>query len=347
MPRKTFKKIITSPELIEQINPKNKKLIELFLKDKTRKCSAKTIENYHSDLNIFFCWVIENAENKFYPDIKKFEISDFFSFTTEEDGLRWSGKRFARMRSVLSSLSDCVIKFYDDDYPLFRNFVNSVIEPIPKTSVREKTVLNDEEIDLLIKTLKERGEIEQVCFLALAIYSGCRIAELEQFRIDSIDENNTAFGGVMLETTHKIRCKGFGKEGHKIEKYVIKDLFLPYYYEWINLRKEKLKELNKDDEKALFINTLGEKASQTVFRDWTENWEKIVNKPVYMHCFRHRFVTDLLSKGLSRDYVIAITGWKTDMTQTYNDLEDKDKNWKDSDKLQQLINQELKNEEIN
>ena len=343
MPRKTFKKIITSPELIEQINEKNKKLMKLFLKDKDRKCSSQTIKNYQSDLNIFFCWAVTNADNKFYPEIKKFEISDFFSFCIDE--LHWSGKRFARMRSVLSSLSECVIKYYDEEYGTYHNFINSVIEPIPKTPVREKTVLTDEEIDLLLKTLKENNEIEQACFLALAIYSGCRIAELEQFCIDSIDVNRVAFGGVMLETTHKIRCKGFGKEGHKIEKYIIRDLFMPYYNEWAELRKKKLKELNKVDEKALFINLSGEKASQTVFRDWAESWEKIIGKPVYMHCFRHRFVTSLLGKGLSRDYVIAIVGWKSDMTGVYNDKEEKDMEWKDSQKLQELINKELEDNE--
>ena len=38
LPRRTFKKVTTSPELIEKINPQNKKLIDLFLKSKGRKC---------------------------------------------------------------------------------------------------------------------------------------------------------------------------------------------------------------------------------------------------------------------------------------------------------------------
>ena len=46
MGRKTFKTKITSPETIEQINPKNKKLMNLFLKDKNRKCSDATMKVY-------------------------------------------------------------------------------------------------------------------------------------------------------------------------------------------------------------------------------------------------------------------------------------------------------------
>ena len=34
MSRKTYRKVITSPELIEQINPKNKMLMKRFLKHK-------------------------------------------------------------------------------------------------------------------------------------------------------------------------------------------------------------------------------------------------------------------------------------------------------------------------
>lgn len=158
MPRKTFKKVITTPELIEQINSKNIKLMNLFIKDKERKCSPKTIENYRSDLNIFMVWNELYNENKFFPTIKKYEMSDFFTYCVEE--LKWAGKRFARMRSVLSGLSDCVIKYYDEEYGTYRNFINSVIEAIPKTAVREKTVLTDEEIDLLLNTLKEQKKTE-------------------------------------------------------------------------------------------------------------------------------------------------------------------------------------------
>ena len=37
MGRQTFKKVITTPEVMEKINPKNKKLQKTFLKEKSRK----------------------------------------------------------------------------------------------------------------------------------------------------------------------------------------------------------------------------------------------------------------------------------------------------------------------
>jgi hypothetical protein len=56
MPRKTFSKKTTTPELIEKINPKNKKLAEKFLKEKSTRTSEKTIAVYRSNLNIFFVY---------------------------------------------------------------------------------------------------------------------------------------------------------------------------------------------------------------------------------------------------------------------------------------------------
>jgi integrase len=338
MSRDTFKKQITNKELIDQISPVNQKLIKLFLKDKDRKCSDETIKGYTSDLNIFFCWNILENKNKFYPDIKKFELSEFFSYCIDE--LQWKGKRFSRMKSVLSGLSDTVIKYYDEDYPTFRNFVNSVIDSIPKPAVREKTILEDEDVEIIFNYLKENKLTQEACFFALSIFSGCRISELEQFTIDLIDENKTSFGGVMLETTRKLRCKGFGKEGHVIHKNIIKDLFLPYYYEWIEERQKLIEKTNSTTD-ALFLKTNGEQATQNVFRSWLEKIGKIVDKIIYPHALRHFTVTYLSRLNLSSDYIVAIMGWKdAKMFHTYNDQEEKDREWIDSEKLQQLIQRE-------
>lgn len=278
MARKTFKKIITSPELIEKINPENKKLMKLFLQDKDRKCSDATIKGYTSDLNIFFCWAVENAENTFYPKIKKYELSNFFSYCIDELG--WKGARFARMRSVLSSLSDTVIKYYDDEFPTFKNIINTVVEAIPKEPVREKTILKDEDLERLLDWLdKDKKLPTEACLLALAVYSGCRVSELALFKKDTISLENVAYGGLMLETTHKIRTKGFGKGGKLLNKYIIKDLFVPYYEKYLERRKEIVEKTGLDPEE-LFIQDDGRPATVTTFNSWKNKWKD----------FRRRFI---------------------------------------------------------
>ena len=48
MGRTTFKKRITSEEKIQSINTSNKKLVEQFLKAKSRTCSEATVKSYRN-----------------------------------------------------------------------------------------------------------------------------------------------------------------------------------------------------------------------------------------------------------------------------------------------------------
>jgi len=332
MPRKTYRKIITSEKLTSQINPENIKLMERFLKEKNTRCADGTIEGYASDLNIFFTWNLLNNENKFFAEIEKIELADFFSYAVSE--LQWGSSRFGRVRSALSGMSDFIVKFYDKKYPLFRNVVLKAIELMPKVVKREKTVLSEDQINSLFNYLKnEIKKPQEACLLALAIGSGARIAELLRFNISIIDENNIAFDGLFLETSKEIKTKGRTKQGHMMYKYIIKDIFLPYYKEWLIEREKIMKEHNKTHDE-LFIKSNGEPAKESTFRSWITKWETFLGVPFYPHCLRHYIVTYLTRLGMSSDFVVAIMGWKTaDMYKVYCDLTAKEREWKDLGKL--------------
>jgi len=107
--------------------------------------------------------------------------------------------RFARCRATLSSLSQFIEKFFDEEYPSFRNVILKVISPLPKNIVREKTLLTEDDIKKLLNHLEEK-DIQQACWLALAFSSGARFSELFRFTINNIDVNKTAFDGIFLET---------------------------------------------------------------------------------------------------------------------------------------------------
>ena len=215
MPRKTFVNRITSSELIEKIEPKNIKWAEKFLKEKSIRTSPKTIKIYESNLNIFFTWNLLNNDNKEFTNIKKIEFSEFFSFAVDE--MRLGSARLNNIRSTLSSLSLFIEKFYDEEYPTFRNVILNVIESAPKEVRREKTILTDEQIEKLLDHLRDTDK-QQACWLALAITSGARISELLIFETDLIDVNRTAFGDLFLETTRQIKTKGRGKSGKLLYK---------------------------------------------------------------------------------------------------------------------------------
>lgn len=316
MPRKTVRNIITSPELSGQINKKNIELVEKFLKDKAIRTSEKTIVVYRSNLDMFFTWNLLHNGNKHFVEIKKLEFSEFFSFASSDLGL--GSARLNNLRSTLSSLSSFIEKFFDEDYPNFRNVILRVVESSPKEERREKTILTDEQIENLLQHLKDTDK-QKACWLALAVTSGARFTELLNFETDLIDENRTAFGDLFLETTRQIKTKGRGKSGKLLYKYILRDKFLPFYGEWMEERQKILKE-NNLEHKALFIKNDGTPASDGTIRGWIEGFEKHLGVPFYAHALRHYLTTLLSRKSIPPAIIKDLMGWSSlELVSVYDD----------------------------
>jgi site-specific recombinase XerD len=334
MSRKTYKNIITSEELTAQINPENLKLMKQFLKEKNTRSSDGTIKNYESDLTIFFTWNLLNNDNKLFTDMRKLELSEFFSFAVEE--LRWGSSRFSRCKATLSSLSNFIEKFLDDQFPTFRNNVLKAVESMPKNIVREKTVLTEEQVNNLLKYFQETDP-QIACWFALAIASGSRFSELSRFSVDIIDLEHLAFQDIFIETLRPIKTKGRTKTGKLLYKYIIKDIFVPYYQKWLEIRRKIMLEHNQSHN-YIFINSSGEPAQESTVRGWVKKIEDYLGIPFYAHCLRHYFTTYLAKINLPYELIKDIVGWQDiGMVQTYSDLSSKDKKWEELGNLKELL----------
>jgi len=342
LPRKTYRKQITSPELTAQFNPENVKLVNRFLKYKNTSKSDGTITGYTSDLNIFFTWNLLYNDNKLFTDLEKLELADYFGFGVEE--LHWSANRFSRMRSALSSLSEFIERFYDKQFPNFRNIVLKAVDLMAKSPVREKTILSEEQVDSLLNYLKnDLNKPNEACLLALGICSGARVSELLRFKTSIIDEDNSAFDDLFLETLKPIKTKGFGKTAKPLIKYIIKGIFLPYYNDWLIEREKIMKKYNQDHD-FIFITRDGKPATLHTIRGWIEKWEEFLGVPFYFHCLRHYTVTHLTRLGLDSDFIIEIMGWSSsEMYKVYNDLTAKERKWKGLDKLKNHLDDKESN----
>ena len=337
MPRKTYRLKITSPELWQDVNPENKKLVNQFLREKNTRSSDTTIKGYKSDLEIFFTWNLLYNNNLFFIDIKKLQFAEFFSFATTY--LRWGSSRFGRMRSVLSSLSIFIERFMDDMHPNFKNLILKTIEVMPKVARREKTVLSEEQVEGIFIYLEEQ-ELHQInCWFALAVSSGSRFAELLRFTTEIIDENNMAFNNIFLETTRPVKSKGRTKEGKMLIKYIIKDIFWEHYENWINIRKDILDKNNKNHD-YLFIKKNGDPAQGSTIRSWVKKIEKCLDVPFYPHCLRHYITTYLSKIGLPYNLIKEIFGWESiEMCATYDNSTAKDKRWDELDEFKKILDQ--------
>ena len=337
--RETYRKVITSPELIEKINPQNKKLVERFLKNFATKRSPKSVVVYRSNLNIFMCYNVIFNDNIPFVDLKKRDLMEFFDYCVSE--LQWSSQRFSQMHSTLSSFSTFIETYYDDEHPFFRNLLPK-IEKLPKDAVRKKSIFEKEELDKLMDWLGEIGKPQEQCLLAIMMASGARASELVRFTTTMIDEEHTAFEGLFLETTEEMQVKGRGTQGKRILRYIIKDLFLPYYKQWLPIREQIMKENNKEHD-YIFIRSDGEPAQVTTIRGWIEKWDNVLDKHFYFHSTRHFWCTYLLSLGLEKQFVQELQDWSSDtLVDLYNDATMKDRKWKNLDKLKEALEQENK-----
>lgn len=342
LPRQTFRNIITSPEILEKVLPENKKIVERYLRNFDTKRSDKSTKVKRSDLNIFLCWNYLYNGNKLITEIKKYELMDFFDFGVKE--MQWGTSRFYSMHSSLSTLFDFIVNFLDDDYPRFVNNMKKIEKPV-KTFAREKTVLSEEQVNSLIEHLRETKQQQQLTYLLLCIGSGARISETLRFTTEVIDEENVAFDGFFLKTTEMIKTKGFGKQGTPKYKYIYKQCFWDDYKKWLIEREEILKRKNKEDHKAIFINNRGDPATLDTVNRWVRQWENFLTNDektnpkhkeinLYIHCLRHYLVSLLAKKGIGQELIVAIFGWKSaDMYNTYCDLEEDERKYKDIEKL--------------
>jgi integrase len=209
---------------------------------------------------------------------------------------------------------------------------------MPKNAVREKTILTEEQIKSVFDYFLEKKDFQLMCWFALAIASGSRFSELLRFKTDIINENNTAFEGLFLETLRPVKSKGRTKTGKLLTKYIIKDVFWPYYQLWLPERDAIMKKNNKEHD-FIFIKSNGEPAKEGVARGWANKIEEFLGVPFYPHCARH-YATSYLSKiGLPYDLIKEILGWaSTSMVEIYDDQTAKDKNWKELDNLTKELN---------
>ena len=319
MGRKTKQNKITSPDLIAQINPKNKRLMKDFL-DYLRSVgkAETTIKAYTSDLNIFFVWALQNADNKYFPEITKRDIVAYQNYLMQDN--ENSPARVRRLKATLSSLSNYIEAILDDELPNFKPIVRKIENPVNE-AVREKTVLTDEQADTLLEYLVEHKKFDKACCFALARYSGRRKSELVRFKVSYFTNENIIHGS-LYRTPEKIRTKGKGKNGKMLTCYVLSKPFKPYFDLWMDERErlgitsEWLFPDGDDPTQPLPISTLN---------SWAETFSNILGVPMYWHAMRHFFTTYLAKANLPDSAIKTIIGWESlEMVEIYKDIDDEE-----------------------
>ena len=316
MGRKTVYNNITSDELVNKILPDNKQLGNDFIEYlQSIDRSPSTIDQYKSDLKIFWVWNLQNNNNKPFIKITKREFARFQNHCLNEWG--WSPNRIRRVKSVISSMSNYIENILDEEeeFEGYRAIIKKIESPV-KEEVREKTVFEPEELKRLLDHLVEQKKYMQACILALAMYSGRRKSELPRFKVSYFDEENVCFGS-LYKTPEKVKTKGRGSRGKMLDLYVLKKDFDPYLKLWLEQRDNE----NIHSE-WLFpaSNNSDIHIRPEMLDNWVDSYSKFLGKPFYWHSLRHYFTTQCFKANLPSSVIQEIVGWESsDMCNLYND----------------------------
>lgn len=315
MGRRTKMNTITSDELLSQVNPDNLSLLNDFL-DYLRSVqrSETTIRGYENDIQIAWVWCLQNNNNTFFVNWTKRNVVAYQNWLLNSN--ENSPARVRRLKAALSSLSNYIEGVLDDEFPNFRNIINKVENPVNRP-VREKTVWDDDELDLLLDKLIENKDYEKACYLALAMYSGRRKSELCRFKVSDFSEDKLVCGGALYKSA-PIKTKGRGG-GKMIPCYTLAKKFTPYLNYWLKYREE-----HGIDSEWLFPdkNNVEDHIPVSTANSWANTYTRLANKPAYLHSLRHYFTTSLVRSGIPDNVITQIVGWESaDMCKVYTDID--------------------------
>lgn len=265
----------------DKISGYNKDLVEDFMLEmKSQGKSEGTIKQYRNNLRIICIYIYDNVGNKEFYKLKKKHYRNMVLYFKEK------GMSNARVNTIMSAVRS-MLEFasneedYEDELEI--NYASKV-KGLQKESVREIIFLTWEEVDIIMKTLKEERRYQELLLLCLAIDSAGRRNELFQVKKDSITQDGNFTNEVI------------GKRGKKF-RLMYNDLTKEAYELFMSTRT--------DNVDSLWICGKGDNvrpATKDTLYDWVIKWRKIIEeqtgefKPFNAHSLRH-ISLELLSTG--------------------------------------------------
>lgn len=159
MSRKIQHNNIVTDELLAQCNKENIELGNDFL-DYLRSIdrSPTTINAYRRDLFVFWVYLLQHCDNKFFVDLSKRDIARYQSFCLTE--YKWSPARMRRVKSTLSSLSNYISNILDDEYQGYKPIVRKIENPVNE-KVFTKTIMSEEQLQILLDYCIEKKRYDK------------------------------------------------------------------------------------------------------------------------------------------------------------------------------------------
>jgi len=262
----------------------------------TKNLSKNTIASYQNDIEDYVRFVEEVLKRKRFEQVQK---SDIDKYLLHLKRMELSPKSVTRKLSSLKSFHHYLVeeKIIDDN-PF------SLISK-PKTPKTLPTVLNVEEVNRLIETVRKDQSVSGIrnqAMVELAYGSGLRVSELIEIRISDVHLNMN-----LINVTGK---------GNKERIVPLGDESVVALRKYMATSREKLRPVDKD---ILFLNKFGKKISRVAFFKIIQilALKAGLEKTISPHTLRHSFATHMIENGADLRAVQELLG-HSDILTTEN-----------------------------
>ena len=239
--------------------------------------APKTIESYTTDVRLFNDFIQEKGV-KDIASLKRFYITNYKEWMQER------GYAIATINKKINSLQAYNMFLMKKEYLSEQVvFLGKDRIKVASGSQKEVDVLDDGQVNRLLFFVQDRSNVSQrnELIVMLLLYTGVRVSELCQIRIDGID---------FLTAELAI----YGKGGKHREVPLRHDLI------------EKIREYQKGermqskfaDSPYLFVSQRNEKLARDSVNTLLEEIASKVGFRIYPHQLRHTFCTRLIRKGV-------------------------------------------------
>jgi integrase/recombinase XerC len=316
--KRTYIKYATADKL-EQVNDKNKRLIDKYFNHKSMNLSDASKISYQSDFNQLLVYIMENYRNDYIMDIIEDDpnemidiLEDFMAFCTSVLGN--NERRIQRRMASISSFFMFLRKRYRDkvkENPL--EFLDR-----PKIGKGEKpqikqTFLTKEQVKKIRMKLKKQNELQLTLFFEFGLSTMARANAIANVRVDQIDFKS----GRVVDVLEK--------EGYLVNLFPSKAT-LALIKEWLNYRKKE-----GIENEYLFITKYrgewGKVAKGTLQNSWIKKIGNLIGvEDLHCHDLRHSGSNLLHKAGASLNTISKLLNHKgIQVTQDHYILDDFDK----------------------
>lgn len=301
------------------IPSQNRQLFTDYFLDNV-ELSERTQSTYRSNLRIWFWWLYQNYGDKLHTDVKSRDYKRFQNWLVERG---CSTSDIATKRSTISSLNNYIMVYYEDEYPTFRNFINSSIKLPEKTFKNEKNPPTREELENMIEQLEQSSlwdKAQKIAYLKFTFATGCRRAETRQLLKSDVignepiiktitvtdEDGNKTQREAKYYLTHEIRCKGRGKTG-KVRRLKFDEETHAALLRWLSERGD-------DDCPYVFVtkdnNGNLRQVSLSTFNQWGHGlFTRLLGRRFHPHCLREARATDaVVEQGIDIEKIRVLLG---------------------------------------